>query len=109
MITETEKQSTKIDWLKKVIHRDMKIRRSDPTRDECLEAPMSPAQQEVFLVINEWWRKYGLPTPKPALTRAEIRRRIAVTPPTLAMVRHMVKTIKKQNQEIACLRNKLGC
>jgi hypothetical protein len=59
MLTETEKQSTKIDWLKKVIHRDMKIRRSDPTRDECLEAPMSPAQQEVFLVIDEWWRKYG--------------------------------------------------
>jgi len=59
MLTETEKQSTKIDWLKKVIHRDMKIRRSDPTREECLEAPMSPAQQEVFLVIDEWWRKYG--------------------------------------------------
>jgi len=43
----------------KVIHRDMKIRRSDPTRQECMETDMSPAQKEVFLVIDEWWKKYG--------------------------------------------------
>jgi SOS-response transcriptional repressor LexA len=37
----------------------MKIRRSDYTREECLEVDMSPAQKEVFLVIDEWWKKYG--------------------------------------------------
>jgi hypothetical protein len=42
-----------------VIHRDMKIRRSDPTYEESLEVGMSPAQREVFDVIDEWWRKYG--------------------------------------------------
>jgi hypothetical protein len=43
----------------KVIHRDMKIRRSDPTYEESMEVGMSPMQKEVFLVIDEWWRKYG--------------------------------------------------
>jgi hypothetical protein len=57
--TKTTKQSKRGDCLKKVIHRDMKIRRSDPTRDECMEMGMSPAQKEVFLVIDAWWQKYG--------------------------------------------------
>ena len=26
---------------------------------ECMEVGMSPAQKEVFLVIDEWWKKYG--------------------------------------------------
>ena len=43
----------------KVIHRDMKTRRSDPTYEESLEAGMSPTQKEVFIVIDEWWKKYG--------------------------------------------------
>jgi hypothetical protein len=37
----------------------MKIRRSDPTRDECMEVGMSPAQKEVFMVIDAWWERYG--------------------------------------------------
>ena len=45
--------------MKKVIHRDMKIRRSDYTYEECLEVGMSPAQKEVFLAIDEWWKRYG--------------------------------------------------
>ncbi len=57
--TKTTKQSKRGDCLKKVIHRDMKIRRSDPTRQECMEMGMSPAQKEVFLVIDAWWQKYG--------------------------------------------------
>ena len=59
MSTKTTKQPPRFGCLKKVIHRDMKIRRSDPTRQECLEAEMSPAQREVFIVIDEWWKKYG--------------------------------------------------
>ena len=43
----------------KVIHRDMKIRRSDFTRQECLEVGMSPAQKEVFMAKDEWWKRYG--------------------------------------------------
>jgi sulfur relay (sulfurtransferase) DsrC/TusE family protein len=37
----------------------MKRRRSDLTEAECMEIKMSPAQKEVFLVIDEWWKKYG--------------------------------------------------
>ena len=28
-------------------------------RDGCLEGIVSPAQREVFLIIDEWWKKYG--------------------------------------------------
>jgi SOS-response transcriptional repressor LexA len=27
--------------------------------EECLEVGMSPAQREVFLVIDEWWKRHG--------------------------------------------------
>lgn len=37
----------------------MKKRRSDLTESQCMEMIMSPAQREVFLVIDEWWKKYG--------------------------------------------------
>jgi hypothetical protein len=43
------------------------------------------------------------------LSLAEIRRRVAQTPVSMAMVRNMVKTINQQSREIACLKNKLGC
>jgi SOS-response transcriptional repressor LexA len=36
--------------------RNEKIRKS---YEECMESGMSPAQKEVFLVIDEWWKKYG--------------------------------------------------
>lgn len=42
-----------------VIHRTMKIKRSDLTYEQSLGVGMSPAQKEVFLTIDEWWRRYG--------------------------------------------------
>ena len=27
--------------------------------EECLEVEMSPAQKEVFLIVDEWWKRYG--------------------------------------------------
>ena len=59
MITKTTWQLPRLNCRGKVIHRDMKIRRSDPTWQECMEVDMSPAQKEVFLVIDEWWKRYG--------------------------------------------------
>jgi len=29
------------------------------TFEECLERDMSPAQREVFLIVDEWWKKWG--------------------------------------------------
>ncbi len=37
----------------------MRQKRSDLTESQCMEMEMSPAQKEVFLVIDEWWKKYG--------------------------------------------------
>lgn len=43
---------------KVLINREM-ARRSRLTREECLELDMTPAQKEVFIVIDEWWKRYG--------------------------------------------------
>ncbi len=37
----------------------MKSKKGDMSEQECMEVGMSPAQKEVFLVIDEWWKKYG--------------------------------------------------
>ena len=50
---------TQISRRPKVIHRVMRQKRSDLTEIKCMEMDMSPAQKEVFLVIDEWWKKYG--------------------------------------------------
>ena len=50
---------TQINSRQKVIHRVMRQKRSDLTEIKCMEMDMSPAQKEVFLVIDEWWKKYG--------------------------------------------------
>jgi hypothetical protein len=59
MSTKTTREPKRFGCGKKVIHRDMKIRRGDLTYEESLEVGMSPAQREVFDVIDEWWKRYG--------------------------------------------------
>mgnify|MGYP006266315545 CR=1 FL=1 len=42
-----------------LINREMVARRRERTFEECMEAGMTPAQKEVFLVIDEWWKAHG--------------------------------------------------
>ncbi len=42
-----------------LINREMVMRRRERTYEECMEVGMTPVQKEVFLVIDEWWRRYG--------------------------------------------------
>ena len=42
-----------------LINRNMTARRRDMSFQECVEKDMTPAQREVFLCIDEWWKKYG--------------------------------------------------
>lgn len=42
-----------------LINRDMTAKRKDLSYEECMEVDMTPAQREVFLCIDEWWKKYG--------------------------------------------------
>ena len=44
---------------KKIFNKRMIPRPSDMTYEECMEIEMSPMQNEVFLVIDEWWKRYG--------------------------------------------------
>jgi len=41
------------------INRDMTAKRKDKSYQECMECEMTPAQREVFLVVDEWWKAYG--------------------------------------------------
>jgi hypothetical protein len=43
---------------------------------------------------------------KRPLSRSEIRRRVAGTPPSTAMVKHLIKTVALLQKENACLKNK---
>lgn len=40
------------------INREM-ARRPRMSEAECMEVKMTPAQREVFLVVDEWWKRYG--------------------------------------------------
>ena len=42
-----------------LINREMTAKRRDMSFQECTEKDMTPAQREVFLCIDEWWKKYG--------------------------------------------------
>lgn len=42
-----------------LVNTKMLHRKTDLTFEQCMEVGMSPAQREVFLVIDEWWKKYG--------------------------------------------------
>ena len=42
-----------------LINREMVAKRREMTFAECLEVGMTPAQKEVFLVVDEWWKQYG--------------------------------------------------
>jgi hypothetical protein len=37
----------------------MTRKRKELSFEECLEKIVSPAQREVFLIVDEWWKKYG--------------------------------------------------
>jgi len=41
-----------------LINKDMATK-SRMTREECMEIDMTPAQKEVFIVVDEWWKKFG--------------------------------------------------
>ena len=40
------------------IDREM-ARRARVSYEQCLEKIVSPAQKEVFIIVDEWWKKYG--------------------------------------------------
>ena len=41
------------------INRLMVAKRREKTFEECMEVGMTPAQKEVFLIIDEWWKQKG--------------------------------------------------
>lgn len=41
------------------INKAMTRKRKELSFEECMEKIVSPAQREVFLIVDEWWKKYG--------------------------------------------------
>jgi len=41
-----------------VVNREM-ARRQRVRYEDCLGVDMSPVQREVFLIVDEWWKKFG--------------------------------------------------
>ena len=37
----------------------MMLKKKDFTYEQCMEIKMTPAQREVFLIVDEWWKRYG--------------------------------------------------
>ena len=35
------------------------MKRKELSFEECMERIVSPAQREVFLIVDEWWKKWG--------------------------------------------------
>ena len=45
--------------MKVEINYKMTAKKRDLTAKQCEEMEMSPAQREVFLIVDEWWKAYG--------------------------------------------------
>lgn len=48
-----------VNRLSTVLHNPRMARVEKIDRDKCLERIVTPAQKEVFLIVDEWWKKYG--------------------------------------------------
>ena len=44
---------------KLLINREMVAKRREKTYEECEGMEMTPAQREVFLIVDEWWKQKG--------------------------------------------------
>ena len=44
---------------KKIQIASIEMRRVEKSFEEVMELGMSPAQKEVFIVVDEWWKKFG--------------------------------------------------
>ena len=42
-----------------VMRNKMRASVRDKSYEQCMEVRMSPVQKEVFLIVDEWWKKYG--------------------------------------------------
>lgn len=65
--------------------------------NRCMERIMSPAQKEVFLVVDEWWKRFGF---SPTLRDIAERRGKSGLASTKAIVDRLVKqgVLKKKDR-----------
>ena len=85
-----------------LINRAMSVKRRT-SFEECLGVKMSPAQREVFLVVDEWWKSFGYgPTVDEIMDRigargrGNVQRKIdrLVTLGVLKKLRHVPRSLR---------------
>ena len=60
MKTLEREQWKRFHWSKKIVlNKNMAPKMKELSFEECMRVEMSPVQNEVFLIIDEWWKKYG--------------------------------------------------
>ena len=42
-----------------LINKEMTMKRRERTFEECVGVCVTPAQKDVFLIVDEWWKRYG--------------------------------------------------
>ena len=42
-----------------VMRNRMRASSRNMSYEQCMEVEMTPAQREVFLIVDEWWKRYG--------------------------------------------------
>ena len=66
---------------------NMKLSKKDKSYDECMEIIMTPAQREVFLIVDEWWKKFGY---SPALKDIAYQRGVTSLASTRKIVNRLI-------------------
>lgn len=74
-------------WGRVCINYKMKLGRSAPTFEECMEMDMTPVQREVFLIVDEWWKKFGY---SPALKDIAYQRGVTSLASTRKVVNRLI-------------------
>ena len=65
----------------------MKLAKVTPTFEDCLEMGMTPVQKEVFLIVDEWWKKFGY---SPALKDFAYQRGVTSLASTRKIVNRLI-------------------
>ena len=73
----------------------MTAKRSEMSYEECVEKDMTPAQREVFLIVDEWWKEFGY---SPSLRDIAYQRGKSSLPNTMKIVKRLCElgVLKKQ-------------
>ena len=78
-----------------VMRNRMRASSRNMSYEQCMEVEMTPAQREVFLIVDEWWKEFGY---SPSLRDIAYQRGKSSLPNTMKIVNRLCElgVLKKQ-------------